>query len=274
MSVGTGRVPGAAPPDVPVWDCHVHLYDDPGGARGLRLLAAAGRLGIERMMASRLWASNRVPATVTPDDFRACNHAVEGWIERAPDRFIGYCFVNCTYPEEAERELEECVEGRGFRGLKLYASCRYDDPRVLPIVARAGRYGIPTLLHVIQRRTVETPGQYASDGREVAYLAERLPEAPLILAHVGGGGDWAYSVKVVRPYPNVYVDLSGSVVDAGIVEAAYEAVGAGRLLFGTDSSMCEGVAKLQGAEIPEDAKLAIWGGTLQGILARRERGRP
>ncbi|HEV2125277.1 MAG TPA: amidohydrolase family protein [Chloroflexota bacterium] len=260
------RVFGAAPEDVPVWDCHVHIYDDPGGARGRRLLEAAQRLGIEKLFASRLWADNRVPATATPDDFRRCNRAVEGWRDQHPDTFIGYCFVSCTYPDEAERELEECVEQRGFRGLKLYAATRYDDPRVLPVVARAAGYGIPVLLHVCQHRTHELPGQYVSDGREVAYLAERLPHAKLILAHMSGGGDWAYSMKAVRPYPNVFLDISGSSVDAGMIEEAIEHVGAERILFGTDSSMCEGVGKLQGASIPDETKRQIWGANLQRVL--------
>lgn len=253
------RVAGGAPIDVPVLDCHAHLYDDPGGARGRRLLDAADRLGIQRLVASRLWGSNRVPATAGPDDFRQCNRAVEGWVQRHPDRLLPYCFVSCTYPEEAVRELEECVEQRGFAGLKLYAACRYDDPRVLGVVARAAHYVIPTLLHVVQRRTRDISGQYVSDGREVAHLAEQLPHASLILAHIGGGGDWGFSIKAVRDCPNVYLDLSGSVIDAGLVETAYRAVGAGRLLFGTDGSMCEGVGKLQGATIPPGEKAAIWG---------------
>ncbi|HEU5318765.1 MAG TPA: amidohydrolase family protein [Chloroflexota bacterium] len=267
------RWPDAAPDDVPVWDCHGHLHDDPGGPRGARLLDAMDHLGIERILVSRLWGDNRVPATATPDDFRRANRAVEGWTARHRDRFLPYCFVSCTYPEEAERELEECVERRGFLGLKLYAACRYDDPRVEPVVARAARYGIPTLLHVVQRRVQEIPGQYVSDGREVAHLARRLPDAALIMAHVGGGGDWAYSLKAVRPHANVYVDLAGSVVDAGLVERAYAAVGPGRLLFGTDGSMCEGTGKLRGADIPDADKRPIWGETLRGLLERRERRR-
>jgi predicted TIM-barrel fold metal-dependent hydrolase len=273
MTPATAPVPGAAPADVPVVDCHAHLYDDPGGRRGVHLLEAARKLGIQRLMVSRLWGNNRVPATATPDDFRQCNRAVEGWVEDAPDQLLPYCFVSCTYPEEAERELEECVEQRGFRGLKLYAACRYDDPRVAPVVARAARYGIPTLLHVVQRRVVEIAGQYVSDGREVALLAQRVPDATLILAHVGGGGDWAYSLKCVRAHANVYVDLSGSVTDAGLVEAAYAAVGPQRLLFGTDSSMCEGVGKLLGAEIPEAEKRDIWGANFERLLRAKDQGR-
>jgi predicted TIM-barrel fold metal-dependent hydrolase len=264
------RVAGAAPADIAVWDSHAHLYDEPGGARGQRLLDAAARLGIQRLFVSRLWAGNRVPATATPEEVRACNRAVAAWAEQHPDVFIPYCFVSCVYPDEAMRELEECVAQLGFRGLKLYAACRYDDPRVLPVVARAAEYRIPTLLHIGQRRVTESPGQYISDGREVAYLAERLPHADLIMAHVGGGGDWAFSIKAVRPCPNVYVDLSGSVHDAGIVEATYRAVGPQRMLFGTDGSMCEGVGKLQGADIPAGEKTQIWGATLQRLLSKRE----
>jgi predicted TIM-barrel fold metal-dependent hydrolase len=103
-------------------------------------------------------------------------------------------------------------------------------------------------------------------------LAQPLPNADLILAHIGGGGDWAFSLKAVRPHPNIYVDLSGSVHDAGMVEAAYAAVGADRLLFGTDGSMCEGVGKLQGAEMPAAEKASVWGGNLQRLLGKREAG--
>ncbi len=116
LSMTTDRVTGAAPADIPVWDCHGHIYDDPGGARGRRLLNAMDKLGIQRIFVSRLWSDNRVPATATPEDVRRCNEAVAGWVERHPDRFIPYCFVNCTYPDEAQRELEVCVGQRGFRG--------------------------------------------------------------------------------------------------------------------------------------------------------------
>ena len=36
------------------------------------------------------------------------------------------------------------------------------------------------------------------------------PPRPPILAHIGGGGDWAFSLKAVRDCPNVYLDLSGA----------------------------------------------------------------
>src|SRR5262249_24235443 len=47
------------------------------------------------------------------------------------------------------------------------------------------------------------------------------------------------------PHRNVYLDLSGSGVDGGMVEACLESVGAERLLWGSDITMDTGWAKLR-----------------------------
>ena len=76
-------------------------------------------------------------------------------------------------------------------------------------------------------------------------LACRHPEVSFILAHIGGGGDWLHSLHVVRDVANVYVDLSGSGVDGGMLEGCIESVGVGRLLWGGDITMDTGWAKLR-----------------------------
>jgi predicted TIM-barrel fold metal-dependent hydrolase len=45
--------------------------------------------------------------------------------------------------------------------------------------------------------------------------------------------------------PNVYVDLSGSGVDGGMLESCLEAVGADRLLWGSDLTLDTAWAKLR-----------------------------
>ena len=62
---------------------------------------------------------------------------------------------------------------------------------------------------------------------------------------IGGGGDWLHSLHAVADVANVYVDLSGSGVDGGMLEACVESVGAKRLLWGTDLTMDTGWAKLR-----------------------------
>jgi len=76
-------------------------------------------------------------------------------------------------------------------------------------------------------------------------LARRHPQVAFILAHIGGGGDWLHSLHAVRDVENVYVDLSGSGVDGGMLEACIESVGVSRLLWGCDITLDTGWAKLR-----------------------------
>jgi hypothetical protein len=66
-----------------------------------------------------------------------------------------------------------------------------------------------------------------------------------ILAHIGGGGDWQHSLRAVRDVGNVHVDLSGSGVDGGMLEACLDAVGVHRMLWGADITLDTGWAKLR-----------------------------
>ena len=70
-----------------------------------------------------------------------------------------------------------------------------------------------------------------------------------ILAHIGGGGDYMHTFPAVVDVPNIYPDLSGSGVDRGMLDAALAALGAQRLLWGSDLTMCTGLAKLRALEV-------------------------
>jgi len=92
----------------------------------------------------------------------------------------------------------------------------------------------------------------------------------LINGHIGGGGDWEWSIKALKNVPNVYVDTSGSVVDEGIVEMCVKYLGAERVLFGTDLSMEAGVGKILGADLTEEQRELIFWKNIDGILRRRK----
>src|SRR5204862_236899 len=105
----------------------------------------------------------------------------------------------------------------------------------------------------------------ASDGPELVALATRHPQVRFILAHIGGGGDWEHSLAALRATPNVYVDLSGSGVDGGMLEACLEAAGVERLLWGTDLTMDTGWARRRTAPPPPRGAIrCTMGSTRQG----------
>ncbi len=209
-------------------------------------LAAGERIGITVHVNSILGTFGRRSPTYfpSPADVGVGNDAALALEHEHPGRIRTYACVNPNYTEHAVREIARC-RNAGAIGVKLAASRRADDPLVDAVCDTAQALGLPVLQHIWQGRRRDWPGQEASDGAELCQLAQRHPEVRFILAHVGGGGDWRHTMAVVRAHPNVYLDLSGSGVDGGMLEAGLAAAGVERLLWGTDMTMETGWAKLR-----------------------------
>ena len=182
-------------------------------------------------------------------------------LQRAhPGRVRGYCVVNPNFPSHAVAELGRCLDA-GMIGIKLAASRRANDPLLDPICRIAATRSVPVLHHIWQHRQRDYAGQEASDAGELGQLALRHPRVNFLLAHIGGGGDWIYSLATVRHIRNILVDLSGSGVDGGMLEACIETVGVERLLWGCDLTLDTGWAKLRYLEQllePAELELIRW----------------
>lgn len=238
----------------PLVDVHAHFLHAASGRadwdeRNRSRLAAGARIGITLHIASILgsWGHTSPTYFPSPDDVTAGNEALRAIIRAHPALVKGYVAVNPNYTSHAVAEIERGLAA-GMVGVKLAASRRASDPLLDPIAALAAERGVPVLQHAWQRRTREVPNQEISDALDVLALAARHPKTSFIFAHIGGGGDWAHSLRALEGAPNVFVDLSGSGVDRGMLELCVECVGAERLLWGTDLTMETGWAKLRALE--------------------------
>jgi len=241
--------------DGPLVDVHAHFYH-----------ASAGRTDWERINAARMRAGDRIGITYhvasilgsyghtsptyfpSPEDATCGNEAMAALAAGDPMRLRWYVTVNPNHTAHALGEIERGAS-LGAIGIKLLASRRADDPLLDPICELAAARGLPVLHHVWQHRTREWPNQEISDGRDLARLAERHPRVSFILAHLGGGGDWAHTLPAVRDVPNLHPDLSGSGVDRGMLDAALDFLGARRLLWACDLTMETGLAKLRALDV-------------------------
>jgi predicted TIM-barrel fold metal-dependent hydrolase len=169
--------------------------------------------------------------------------------------------VNPNDTDVALAELERCRQ-RGAIGIKLAAARRAADPLLDPLMRYAKDYHLPILHHAWQRRPGAVAGQDPSDAIDICALAARHPAVSIVLAHIGGGGDWSHTLPAVRDVPNVYLDLSGSGADRGMLDQAVEQVGAGRLVWGADLTLCTGLAKLWALDViglsPGDRDCIRW----------------
>jgi uncharacterized protein len=250
-------------------DVHAHfLHDAAGRADWAEVNAARFRageaIGVTCHIASVLGSYGHGSPTYfpSPDDVTMGNDAMLSIMRTEGARVRMYATVNPNFTSHAIAEIERCV-GKGAIGVKLLASRRADDPLLDPIAELAGEHGLPVLHHVWQHRRRDWPSQEISDGADLARLAERHPRTRFILAHIGGGGDWAHTNHAIVDAPNIYADLSGSGIDRGMIDAALDSLGPDRLLWGCDLTMETGLAKLWALKAlglePEKLELVRWG---------------
>ena len=102
---------------------------------------------------------------------------------------------------------------------------------------------------------------------DLVELARRHPNAKLICGH--SGGDWERGFAAVRGSTTLVAETGGFDPSAGCVEMGVRDLGADRILYGSDiggRSFGGQLAKVQGADIPADAKRKILGENLRALL--------
>ena len=253
-------------------DAHMHVSAGPHRFYGCEpdsLIDAADRLGIDRLACS-------IPITggrwATPDEVRACNDGMLEAMRRYPTRILGYCFLNPGYAREALAELERCVVRAGMIGVKLYNQYKINDPVVFPLIERTIELAVPILSHAGRLITASDIASQplTSHAADFVDVGRRYPEAMIIHGHIAGGGDWQWTLKVLRDAPpSIYLDTGGSVMDNGLLERCVRDVGEDRLLFATDMTMEGGVARVRDADVTEAQREKIFYRNFERMQARR-----
>jgi uncharacterized protein len=250
--------------DWQIWDGHVHLTGLSGSAeeRIDQLLRYADRMGIQRLIVSLGYSIVYDP---TPDQLRRSNDEVLAAIARAPQRVLGFVYVNPRQPEASLAEMDRCVQDGPMVGVKLLGAMRCHHPELDPIVRRAVELQAPILQHTFWKNFDISPNE--SNPADLAALAARHPDANFISAH--SGGDWERGIRTLRPVQNVFAEISGSDPTAGFVEMAVRELGPERVSYGSDAggrSFASQLAKVFSADISEADKRLVLGGNLRRVL--------
>ncbi len=234
-------------------DVHAHLLPEDaamfsGEEWNRNQIYFAKKYGITEMWVSCLGSFGRNSPVYMPsyEDMIYGNRVIYKYHKDNPLLIKPMCTINPNWQDKAVDEIKKCVEEYGFIGVKLGASVRTTSEVMDKIMEKIIEYDLPVLQHIYQhRRGKEIPGQEVSDSAELAGLAKRFPEAKIIMAHIGGGGDWEYSIKAVKDIKNISLDISGSVIDCGMMEMCLKEIGPKRILFATDLTISTGIAKFR-----------------------------
>ncbi len=150
-------------------------------------------------------------------------------------------------------------------GVKLWVAKRCNDPQIDPIIQRAAELKAV----IFQHTWFKTNGNYAGESTpdDLVELARRFPRVPIICGHTGGS--WEQGIRAIRDQKNLYADLAGSDPTWGITEMAVRELGAGRVIYGSDSggrSFASQLAKVHGAQISEADKEKIFCHNLRSLM--------
>ncbi len=248
-----------------IWDLHCHfsgVEEKTPEERLGHLLAIAGRMGIDRVC---LYMGMQWSQDPSPEKFRQDNDQVLQAIAKFPDRAFGFVYLNPKHVEESLAELERCVARGPMVGVKLWVAAHCDSACLDPIIKRAAELKAVIFQHTFFKLN----GNYAGESTpaDLVKLAERHPGVPMICGHTGG--DWELGIRTIRHLPNLYADLAGSDPVAGYTEMAVSELGAERVIYGSDAggrSFASQLAKVHGANIPENEKALILGGNLRRLM--------
>jgi predicted TIM-barrel fold metal-dependent hydrolase len=183
-----------------------------------QILANADQCGIEKTVVFSICLPSRESNELT-------------WREasKAPERLIPFAHAVPTEGALALREIHRCFAELRWRGLKLHCG-EISDPTVAvlaPCLRLCADYGRPCLIDMAGRLDL------------ARQLADQVPDCQLVIAHLGAPHDEALVDRFIGlgiEFPHLRFDLSYCHVPWKM-QSAVDALGADRLLFGSDGAL-------------------------------------
>lgn len=249
-----------------IWDLHYHGFDEME-----ELLPYIERMRIERLFALGVggWGTDQETQERDTRDRKK----LEEW----HDLVSGITIIDPTRPEASVDKINRWLDDGPAVGIKysgggneMAMTCAH--PNNDPIIERAAELGAIIYIHTWIKVGGDPryPGGGNNPGEstpsDVAELASRHPDVPMICGH--SGGDWELGVRAIRPHENVLFEFSGGDPWSGAADLALNELGADRLCWGSHSSsrsMSTELAKIYDADMTDEERMKALGGNLRRI---------
>jgi predicted TIM-barrel fold metal-dependent hydrolase len=251
---------------MPVIDVHTHVFPPNIAAKAMAGLISSGPWTayydgtpdglLAAMDANGIDVSVLCPVATRPDQVISINT----WTASlASERFVPFGAMHPDF-DGPEDEIDRMVS-LGIKGIKLHPEFQEFeplDPRMERIYRAASRHGLPLLFHAGEDPSFETVRGVPSAFKE---LADKHPDLPIILAHLGGFRVWDEVAEHIVGR-RVYLDTAytfGHLPAAEVAEIVRNH-GTDRILFGTDGPWADpalDLAQLRNLGLSADETEAI-----------------
>lgn len=245
-------------------DIHAHIWMGKYEEDKREILHACEMYGITKVFVSGL--GSFYPVDI--GEIEELNCEVGKFMQEHPDTIGGFCYVSPLLPNCFDT-LKKGVEQYGMSGMKLWVATYCDDPHVYPLVEKCIDYDIPILVHAFLKSNGQLDNE--STGLNAANLADRYPEAKIIMAHLGS--NCYHGIKAIRGCRNVSVDISGSIFRKDDIDYTKEQLGAERILFGTDmpGSYLVNLGQIEEADLSDYEKELVYYKNALRLLDRAQK---
>jgi len=245
-----------AGPSTRGWFIRENDYDDNLQA----LIRQMDRLGVHKLIICPALFGNAVME----------NRAAAEAMKKYPGRFSGYLVFNPFYGSEMTAELDNFFADNFFVGFKIlpsYWKIPVTDPGYIPMWQYADKYNLPILIHTWDD-SYNSPAMFRD-------IAGKYPGATFLLGHSGGGTRGRNEAEeLALANPNVMLEFCGSFTTPKPFEDSLKAVGANRVVFGSDTGAhCEAweLGRFLSMPLPDDELIPALGTNMEHILAKSKR---
>lgn len=202
-------------------------------------------------------------------DIRAINDGLHAYGRLEPERFAAlFGTVDPRHGKASIGEVERVAE-MGFAGLSWHHRMQglpMDHPVMFEIVARMDALGLTALVHCYANGDFESPWR-------LRRLAERFGGTSFVaLDAMTSPENLEQLIAVAECNANVFIDLTSTLLGGRGVLMAVERIGAGRLVYGSNSysmtcpSSIAALDAVEEAGLPDADRRAILGGNAARIL--------
>ncbi len=177
-------------------------------------------------------------------------------LRKYPNRFRGYYTFNPNYCEEYAENMDNVLTIPGYIGFKFlptYHRYPIDGKCYRPALEFANKHKKVILIHTWGNNDPHNGPSH------IEKAAAAYPDALFIMGH-SAPGELDKAIEVAKKYPNVYLDLCDIHRHSGIVDKMVDAIGADRVLFGTDIPWYDpayGIGSVLFARIDDETKYKI-----------------
>lgn len=254
---------GAPIEDIEIIDFHAHLgpYFNMHIPKSTpeEMVWMMDRCGIDKTILS--------PNTAICSDLVFGNNVMLDTIKKFRGRLYGACSVNGNFPSLSVDELERCFsEDKAVVLVKLHpflSGCKMNDRRMKGIYDFVSKRKLFIIVHTwLDNDAYGNQDLFAS-------VAKDYPDIKWLMGHSGGPFGSYRAVEIAHELPNVFLDLTLSMIPARQIEFFVREVGADRIMFGTDNPFIDPrpqIGRLCLADITQEDRIKIMGGNARRYI--------